>query len=152
MSEEENTEVDEQTDKEINFQKAREKIERLEARNAELEPLAVERAIREAGHDPFSPAGKALARIAPPGADADTVKSLAEELGFEAPPERPVLNQNERAAQEFSSRAADLASVTTSDTPPTVDDQIAEAYAEGNTKLARSLKNDLLANLARQAG
>lgn len=125
---EENTE---KTDKDQNFEKLRQKVEALEARNAELEPLAVAKLVAEAGFAPDTPAGKALARLASSDSDVDAVRNLAEELGFEAATEdkAPVLSKEERAAQHFADKAADLQSVSTSDEPQDIDSQIADLEA-----------------------
>lgn len=141
MSEEvENVEVSE-SDKEQNFAKLREKAEALEARLAELEPLAVAQAVREAGFNPNEGYGKALADLAGPGASADTVKEVAAKYGWE--PEKPKveLTPNERAAQEFAGRQAALNSVTTPDEPQDFGAQIAEAEQAGDWMRVISLKN-----------
>ena len=70
-------------DKLLNFERLREKNEALEARIAELEPLAVEKAVRDAGYNPVSPEGRTLVRLSKVGDTAATVQALAEEIGFE---------------------------------------------------------------------
>ena len=130
---------EELSDKEINFEKVREQLAEKDARLAELEPLAVEKAVRSAGFDPDTPAGKALARLAVPGSDADAVKSLAEELGFEAA-SRPVLTPTEQAAVQSADGLRDLNSVTSSDEPPTANQAIEEAQAAGDWGLSGRLK------------
>ena len=141
----------EKTDKELNFERLREKNEALEARNAELEPLAVARLVAEAGFAPDTPAGKALSRLTPSEADVETVRNLAAELGFEVEEPTPQLTKEERAAQEFANRSSALNSVTTSDTPPTFDDQVNElngliavAKAAGNQFEVRRLNTQLV--------
>jgi hypothetical protein len=113
--------------------------------------LKVAQTVREAGFDPDTPAGKALSRLADADSDAETVKNLAAELGFEAEPPPSELTKEERAAQEFANRKADLQSVTTPDNPPNFDDQIAElngliavAKAAGNTLEVRRLNTQLV--------
>lgn len=149
---EENTE---KTDKDQNFENLRKKAEALEARVAELEPLARAKLVAEAGFAPDTPAGKALSRLAPSDADVDAVRNLAEELGFEAaaPEEKkPELSKEERAAQHFADQKADLQSVTTSDEPQTIDDDLAElqaalakARAAGQWDEARAIGKQLTA-------
>lgn len=132
---EEVQETTEQTDEEKNFAALREKVETYEARIAELSPLAKEKAVREAGFNPDTPEGKALSRLAGDEADADAVKNLAVELGFEAttqdsPKHEPT--KEERAAQEFADRQSHLSQTTVSDEPPTDLEKIAEAEAKAN--------------------
>lgn len=145
MSEETQTD---QTDKELNFEKLREKNEALEAQLAELSPLKVAQTVRAAGFDPDTPAGKALSRLADANSDAESVKNLAAELGFEVVDPAPVLSKEERAAQEFANRQADLGSVTTSDEPPDVATEVAELEAAGNWAEAgrRKLQQFVAAN------
>jgi hypothetical protein len=126
MSEENVEVVEEQSDKEMNFSRLREQKEALEARLAELEPLAVAQAVRSAGFDPDTPEGKALSRLAQAGADAEAVKSLAEELGFEAGTRKPQLNEFQQEQWDAAQRQQALNSITSSDTPPTLESQIAE--------------------------
>lgn len=142
MSEETQETTEELSDKELNFAKLREQKEALEARVAELSPLAVEKAVREAGFAPDTPEGKALSRLAGDNPDADAVKNLAVELGFEASPEeqKHEPTPNERAAQEFADRTSELSQVTTSDEPPDLNSQIAEAEAEGDWGKSMALK------------
>lgn len=140
MSEETTTE-EMSDDKEQNLAALRAKAEALEAQLAALQPLAVEKAVRSAGFDPDTPAGRALARLTDSSADAETVKSLAAELGFEAstasPKHEPT--KEERAAQEFADRTSRLNSVTTSDTPLDIDGEIAATQSALNA--ARAAKN-----------
>lgn len=137
MSEETTTEEMSEKTQADNFAELRAQKEALEA---ELRPLRAEKAVVSAGFDPTTPEGKALTRLALTEADvdADKVKGLAEELGFEASKPKPALSPNERAAQEFSGRLSDLNSVTTSDDPGNIatqiaalDQQIAQARAQG---------------------
>lgn len=138
---EENIETTEQTDKDKNFAALREKVEALEARNSELEPLAREKLVAEAGFGPDTPAGKSLARLAPSDADVDAVKNLAEELGFEAEGQAaaPTQTKEEQAFQASADKQSELQSVTQSDEPKTIDDDIAEAQAALNA--ARAAQN-----------
>lgn len=127
-----------------------------EALEAELRPLKVEKAVRDAGFDPSTPEGKALSRLAEVDATADTVKNLAAELGFEVR-STVELNPNERAAQEFAARQADLASVTSSDALPDLNQQVAEAEnaaarGEGDWNTVVDLKLAQFASLAQQRG
>lgn len=122
-----------------NFAALREQKEALEA---ELRPLRAEKAVTSAGFDPATPEGKALTRLAlaESDVDADKVKNLAEELGFETPSPKAELSKNERAAQEFAIRAADMEAVTTSDGPSGPDQAIKDAEAAGDWGLSARLK------------
>lgn len=140
MSEENNAEMSE---KEVNFGKLKEQhaseVDELKSQLAALQPLAVEKAVRSAGFDPDTPAGRALARLTDASADAETVKNLAAELGFEASSsQKHEPTQNERAAQEFADRTANLNSVSQSDTPVDINDQIAET--ESALRAARAAR------------
>jgi hypothetical protein len=117
---------------------------------SELRPFRAEKAVTEAGFPLDSPEGKALRALAlrEDGVDADKVKNLAEEFGFETPAPKVELTPNERAAQEFANRQADLGSVTTSDEPPDVATEVAELEAAGKWAEAgqRKLQQFIAAN------
>lgn len=143
---------EETTDKDQNFEALRKKSEALEAQVAALAPLKVAQTVREAGFDPDTPAGKALSRLADAESDAEAVKNLAAELGFEVEEPQTQLTKEERAAQEFANRSRDLQSVSSSDNPPSFDDQMAElngliatAKAAGNHSEVRRLNQQLIA-------
>ena len=99
-------------------------------------------AVSAAGFSPDSPEGKALHRLAlsEVDVDADKVKALADELGFEIVAPKPELTATEQAAVAGSQRQQDLNSVTTSDGPPSSDQAIAEAEAAGDYGLSGRLK------------
>lgn len=110
-------------------------VAELKEKLSTLQPLAVEKAVSQAGFNPDSPEGKALSRLADDGADSEAVKNLAVELGFEAttqdsPKHEPT--KEERAAQEFADRQSHLSQTTVSDEPPTDLEKIAEAEAKAN--------------------
>lgn len=128
-------------DKEQNLAALRAKAEALEAQLAALKPLAVEKTVREAGFDPATPAGKALVRLADESADADAVKALAAELGFEtAPPaERHEPTQEEKATQAFADKLSQLNSVTTSDTPTDWTNKVYELQTEIESRAEQGL-------------
>lgn len=139
MSEE--TQTTEEKTQADNFAALRKEKEALEAQVAELTPLKVAQIVKEAGFDPDTPAGKALSRLATPDSDTEAVRNLAEELGFEAEGQSaaPTLTPEEQAFQASENRKSELQSVTTSDEPDTLDDQIAEATAA--LSAARAAKN-----------
>ena len=133
------------SDKEMNFEKLRQKTEGLEARLAELEPLAVAKAVREAGFNPDADRGKALADLVGPGATVEKVKEVAARYGWEPEPPRPVLTQTEQAALSSADRLSALNSVTTPDNPTTLVDEIKDAEAKGDWKTVERLNSQLLA-------
>jgi hypothetical protein len=136
------TPTEEMDDQEKNWRAMEERMKTLEAENAALRPLSIEKAVTSAGFGLDTPEGKALRALAlkEENVDADKVKNLAEELGFETPAPKAELTANERAAQEFSARAADLNAVTASDGPPGTDQAIQEAEAAGDWGLSTRLK------------
>ena len=133
------------SDKEMNFEKLRQKTEGLEARLAELEPLAVAKAVREAGFNPDADRGKALADLVGPGATVEKVKEVAARYGWEPEPPRPVLTATEQAALSSADRLSALNSVTTSEPPVTLVSQIKEAEAKGDWSTVTRLNSQLLA-------
>jgi len=137
------TEVSEQDP--ANNANLRHQLEEANTRLAELEPLAVEKAIRSAGIDPDTPAGKALARIAPPGSDADAVKALADELGFEPGSAKPVLTATEQAALSSADHMRALNDASTSEPPVTLVGLIKEAEAKEDWSTVTRLNSQLLA-------
>jgi hypothetical protein len=114
--------------------------EKYEAAVAELRPLKARDAVSAAGFNPNSPEGKALHRLAlaETDVDAEKVKALADELGFEVTPPKPELTPTEQAAVAGAQKQAALNTVTTSDEPADIasqiadlDQQIMKARAEG---------------------
>lgn len=147
MSENEQTteQTTEPSDKEINFQKLREQKEALEAELAELRPLRVKETLREAGFDPSTPEGKALALAVEAGkveADSSLIAEYAgSEFGWQP---KTALTPTEASQVEGSQRLAAARAASTSDGPPDVRQQIAEAEAEGDREKAMRLKNAAL--------
>lgn len=128
---EETTEQQELTDKELNFEKLRQKNEELEAQIQSLAPLKVAQTIRDAGFDPDSPDGKALSRLVDQTADVDKVKEVAADIGFEPPEPKAELSETEQAVQAGADKVAALNQVTSSDGPPDDAAEIQELEAEG---------------------
>lgn len=135
MSDEVTTETTE-TDQEKNWRAMEERVKALEAENTELRPLAVAKAVKEAGFDPDSDKGRVLADLLGDQRDKEKVLEVAAKYGWEPQEPAPVLNENERVAASLAERTAQLNSVTSSDTPPSLDQMIAEAQEAGNTSLA----------------
>lgn len=130
-----------QTDKEINFAKLRDENAALKAQVAELQPLAIEKAIREAGFDPASDRGKALSLAVEAGkvdAEPSKIVDLAEQT-FGWKPE-PQLNPTEVAQAAAAQTSHAIQTQSGADEPPNVGDQIAEAEAKGDWGTAVNLK------------
>lgn len=139
MSEEFNEEVEvaEKTQEE-NFAALRAQNEAL---LAELRPLRVEKAVTAAGFPVDSQAHKVLSRLATADTDVEAVKSLAEELGFEPPKPGAERTPEQRVIEQQSEIQQRLQSVTTSDEPQDLVQQIADAEAAGDVSLALRLRN-----------
>lgn len=136
------TDGQQESDADRNFRLLREQNEALRAENETLRPLRIEKAIREAGFDPDSPEGKALARMAPTEVDADAVKTLAGEIGFEAP-QQMTAAQQEAATQ--AKVAGEVGKVASGDSPPTTEDKTEQAMTDRNFAqvLATHIEADL---------
>ena len=137
------TEVSEQDP--ANNSNLRHQLEEANNRLAELEPLAVAKAVREAGFNPDADRGKALADLVGPGATVEKVKEVAARYGWEPEPPRPVLSPTEQAALSSADRLSALNSVTTPDNPTTLVDEIKAAEAKGDWSLVTRLNSQLLA-------
>src|SRR3990167_4040831 len=137
------TEVSEQDP--ANNANLRHQLEEANTRLAELEPLAVAKAVREAGFNPDADRGKALADLVGPGATVEKVKEVAARYGWEPEPPRPVLTQTEQAALSSADSLRTLNSVTTSEPEVTLVSQIKEAEAKGDWATVTRLNSQLLA-------
>lgn len=125
-----------------NITRMREKIERQEAELKELRALRVEKHLREAGFDPKSDKGQALADLIDAGkvdASVDGIKQAAGRYGWTggAPAARP--------PQPVIERVDDILSQSTSDNPDPDEDRdrrIAEAEAAGDINTSIALKQE----------
>ncbi len=136
-------ETEEQSDKDRNFAALRKKTDALEARVKELEPLEMDKMIREAGFDPGSDKGKAIgyglqAQGADAPDDAEGVREFAASE-FNWDPTTPLTSEEEER-QQAQDRVEGVRKESESDTPPDLDDQIAEAEAAGEYGKSAMLK------------
>ena len=123
----------EETDIVQNFRKLEEVVETQKDELAELRPLRDEKTLRDAGFDPDSDRGKALAIAIEAGKVEPEQSKLVEyaESTFGWKP-TPVLNPTETQQVTATTQAKVISTETTSDDPPNIDDQIAEAQKAGN--------------------
>jgi len=123
----------EETDVAQNFRKLEEVNKSQKTELEELRPLRDKEKLRDAGFDPDSDRGKALAIAIEAGkVEADTSKlvEFAEETFGWKP--TPVLTPTESQQVKTTTEAKVISTETTSDDPPTLDDKIAEAEKAGN--------------------
>lgn len=140
---EEITETTEQTDEEKNFAELRKQKEELESQVQELSAFKVNETVRQVGLDPNTGNGAALKELLGSDASEEKAQELVAKFGWQADEpesEKHEPTPNERAAQEFADRTSELSQVTTSDEPPDLNSQIAEAEAEGDWGKSMALK------------
>ena len=134
-----------QSDKEANFAALRAEREALEA---ELRPLKVEKAVRDAGFDPATPEGKALSKLLGSDATGEKARELAADIGWEPPQPRRELTPEERVTLAGADKIAALNASSTSDAPPNFDDLVRDA--EARLKAAKNQGNTFEAQQATQ--
>lgn len=135
----------EEGSKEFNFQKLKDDYEaKLAARDAELEelrPLRNIESVRQAGFDPDSDRGKALDLALKAGAvtaDPEQIREYATStFGWEP---APVLTENEQAQVDAQARLDAARGGTDSEPPPNIDNDIAQAEADGDWMKSGALK------------
>jgi hypothetical protein len=123
----------EETDVAQNFRKLEEVNKSQKDELAELRPLRDKEKLRDAGFDPDSDRGKALAIAIKAGeVEADTAKLVeyAEDTFGWKP--TPTLTPTESQQVTTTTEAKVISTEATSDAPPNIDDQIAEAEKAGN--------------------
>ncbi len=123
----------EETDVAQNFRKLEEVNKSQKTELEELRPLRDKEKLRDAGFDPDTDRGKALAIAIKAGeVEPDTSKLVeyAEETFGWKP--TPVLTPTESQQVKTTTEAKVISTETTSDDPPTLDDKIAEAEKAGN--------------------
>lgn len=131
----------EATEESPNIARMREKIERQEAELKELRVLKVERTLREAGFDPASDKGKALADLIDAGKVTPSTEGIKEAAGrygwTGGAVSRPVQPAVERIDEVFSQSISD-------DVNPDekLDQEIIEANARGDVATAIRLKQE----------
>ncbi len=123
----------EETDIVQNFRKLEEVNKSQKDELDELRPLRDKETLRDAGFDPDSDRGKALAIAIKAGEVEPEQSKLVEyaESTFGWKP-TPVLNPTETQQVTATTEARVISTETTSDAPPNIDDQIAEAEKAGN--------------------
>ena len=128
-------ETEEQSDKDRNFAALRKKVEAQDKELTRLRPLEVDKMIREAGFDPDSDQGTAIQyALQAKGVDAPTAESVKELVSTEFPGWSPktVLSDEELEREQAQGRLEGVRKESESDTPPDLDDEIAEAEAAGD--------------------
>ncbi len=137
-------EVEEQSDKDRNFAALRKVKDALEAEVEELRPLKRDKMIREAGYDPDSDQGTAIQYLLKDkGADAPSTSDGVKELvSTEYPGWTPkaVLSADEVKREQAQTALEGVRKESESDTPPDLDDQIAEAEEAGDYGKSGMLK------------
>ncbi len=123
----------EETDVAQNFRKLEEVNKSQKDELDELRPLRDKETLRDAGFDPDTDRGKALAIAIEAGKVESETSKLVEyaEETFNWKP-TPVLTPTETQQVAATTDATVLTTETVSDTPPNIDDQIAEAEKAGN--------------------
>jgi len=140
----ENTVEDMQEDNNA-IKSMRERIKELEAVEKEYKFVKMESAIKDAGFDPATGAGKALKDLYKGELEVDAIKEFASQYGWgEVPPQA---TQQELQRQRVVSSQANLDTVIEASVPVEpvgIDDQIAQAQADGDWKTSSALKADKL--------
>ena len=123
----------EETDVAQNFRKLEEVNKSQKEELDELRPLRDKETLRDAGFDPDTDRGKALAIAIEAGKVEPETSKLVEyaEETFNWKP-TPVLTPTETQQVRATTDATVLTTETISDTPPNIADQIAEAEKAGN--------------------
>jgi hypothetical protein len=125
----------------------RERIKELEAKEKEFKSVLMGNAIKDAGFDPDSGQGKALKDLYKGDLQADAIKQFAQEnygWGSETPTEAdPQAVQKARVVSSQQNLDTVIeASVPVE--PVGLDDQIAQAQADGDWQTSSALKADKL--------
>lgn len=140
----ENTVEDMQEDNNA-IKSMRERIKELEAVEKEYKSVKMETAIKDAGFDPSTGAGKALKDLYKGELEADAIKEFASQYGWgEVLPKE---TQQELQRQRVVSSQANLDTVIEASVPVEpvgIDDQIAQAQADGDWQTSSALKADKL--------
>ena len=123
----------------------RERIKELESAEKELNSVKMANAIKDAGFDPDNGAGKALKDLYKGELQADAIKEFASQYGWGDAPAEPT--QEELQRQRVVSSQDNLDTVIEASVPVEpvgLDDQIAQAQADGDWKTSSALKADKL--------
>ena len=140
--------TEELSDKDTNFRALKEKSQAREtellAELEKLRPLHNEKMLREAGYDPDSDRGIAIVFAIKAGeveATAEGIGEFASSRGWDA---TPVLTETEAEQVSSAAQVRQIQTASVSDSPVDIAQQVSEAEADGNHRLARHLKNQVL--------
>jgi hypothetical protein len=123
----------------------RERIKELESVEKEYKSVQMANAIKDAGFDPDTGAGKALKDLYKGELQADAIKEFASQYGWGDAPAEPT--QEELQRQRVVSSQDNLDTVIEASVPVEpvgLDDQIAQAQADGDWATSSALKADKL--------
>lgn len=123
----------------------RERIKELESVEKEFKSVQMANAIKDAGFNPDTGAGKALKDLYKGELQADAIKEFASQYGWGDAPAEPT--QEELQRQRVVSSQANLDTVIEASVPVEpvgLDDQIAQAQADGDWATSSALKADKL--------
>jgi hypothetical protein len=140
----ENTVEDMQEDNNA-IKQMRERIKELETVEKEYKSVQMANAIKNAGFDPDTGAGKALKDLYKGELQADAIKDFASQYGWGDAPAEPT--QEELQRQRVVSSQDNLDTVIEASVPVEpvgLDDQIAQAQADGDWSTSSALKADKL--------
>lgn len=140
----ENTVEDMQEDNNA-IKQMRERIKELESVEKEYKSVQMANAIKDAGFDPDTGAGKALKDLYKGELQADAIKDFASQYGWGDAPAEPT--QEELQRQRVVSSQDNLDTVIEASVPVEpvgLDDQIAQAQADGDWSTSSALKADKL--------
>ena len=140
----ENTVEDMQEDNNA-IKQMRERIKELESVEKEYKSVQMANAIKDAGFDPDTGAGKALKDLYKGELQADAIKDFASQYGWGDAPAEPT--QQELQRQRVVSSQDNLDTVIEASVPVEpvgLDDQIAQAQADGDWATSSALKADKL--------
>ena len=129
----------------------RERIKELETVEKEYKSVQMANAIKDAGFDPDTGAGKALKDLYKGELQADAIKDFASQYGWGDAPAEPT--QEELQRQRVVSSQDNLDTVIEASVPVEpvgLDDQIAQAQADGDWSTSSALKADKLRALTKK--
>ena len=141
----ENENTVEETQDNNAIKQMRERIKELESVEKEYKSVQMANAIKDAGFDPDTGAGKALKDLYKGELQADAIKDFASQYGWGDAPAEPT--QEELQRQRVVSSQDNLDTVIEASVPVEpvgLDDQIAQAQADGDWATSSALKADKL--------
>lgn len=141
----ENENTVEETQDNNAIKQMRERIKELESVEKEYKSVQMANAIKDAGFDPDTGAGKALKDLYKGELQADAIKDFASQYGWGDAPAEPT--QEELQRQRVVSGQDNLDTVIEASVPVEpvgLDDQIAQAQADGDWATSSALKADKL--------